>query len=56
MRLMTIGCFVLFIVSTIAAIGIATTGNRPIAYIIGAFVLPAVFLVGGLASLRKPKE
>ena len=57
MRLMTIVCFVLAGVSTFAAIGIAiNSGDRPITYTVGVFVLPVVFLVGGLTSLRKPQK
>lgn len=56
MRLITIVCFVLFVVSTIAAAGIANQNNWAIPSTVGAFVLPAIFLVGGLATMRKPKE
>ena len=54
MRLMTVLCFTLFVVSMFSAIGmLAYVDDLSISYLIGAFTIPAIFLIGGVASLRK---
>ncbi len=54
MRLFTVICFTLFGVSTFSAIGVLAYADEvTIPYLIGLFFVPAIFLVGGVTSLRK---
>ncbi len=62
MRTSAIVCFVLAALSTVAAARVAMKALETreaadaVGVIVGAFLLPVIFLIGGLSLVRKPKE